>query len=130
MAVLLFVPYYIMEHMSEDSPFNTAYLLLLAFSPCFLMEFMSYWSHFILLVGHQPLLIGLIAFVTSALATRYLNYLRQYLEEDEESIQRKASMSSIDKASYVSVPTEEPADCCNANYKDSLLQTYNSWTNC
>merc|ERR1719253_2563010 len=75
-AAACFAPYYFMEYVSEDSPFNTAYLLLLAFSPCFLMEFMSYWSHFILLVGHQPLLIGFIAFLSSALAIRYMRVVR------------------------------------------------------
>merc|ERR1712072_986976 len=114
-GALLFVPYYVMEWWSEDSPFNTAYLLLLAFSPCFLMEFMSYWSHFILLVGHQPLLIGFMAFSTTAIASRYYTHVVAYLnlKEDDESIQRRASMDSIDKASYVSVPTDEPAECCH-----------------
>jgi len=115
-AIVLFIPYYVMEHFSEDSPFNTAYLLLLAFSPCFLMEFMSYWSHFILLVGHQPLLVGFIGFGTTALAIQYLHKVREHFgEPDEESIARRESQHSIDKASYVSVPTEEPAECCSSS---------------
>merc|ERR1740133_332883 len=78
MALFLFCPYHVMEFLSEDSPFNTAYLLLLAFSPCFLMEFMSYWSHFILLVGHLPLLIGALAFGTTAMVLRYKNFLAEH----------------------------------------------------
>lgn len=114
-AAILFIPYWVMEKLSEDSPFNTAYLLLLAFSPCFLMEFMSYWSHFILLVGHQPLLIGVIAFSTTAVAIQYLNRLKEHFGEvEEDHIGRSVSMNSIDKASYVSVPTSEPAECCAA----------------
>lgn len=100
-CIIAFVPYWVMEHMSEDSMFNTAYLLMLAFSPCFLVEFMSYWSHFILLVAHQPLLIGMIAFLTSALASRYYQHVQERTAENGESIARRASLSSIDKASYV-----------------------------
>jgi len=110
-GVALFCPYYIMERISEDSPFNTAYLLLLAFSPCFLMEIISYWSHFILLVGHLPLLIGFLAFISTALAIRYWNFVREARELSDEGIARMASLNKIDKASYVSVPTDEPADC-------------------
>lgn len=116
MAILAFVPYNIMEHINENSPFNTAYLLLMAFSPCFLMEFMSYWSHFILLVGHQPLLVGFVSFFAQYLFNRYRDYLVAKREEEDEGIARKASHMSIDQASYVSVPTDEPAECCNADH--------------
>lgn len=122
-GVLLFCPYWIMERISEDSPFNTAYLLLLAFSPCFLMEFMSYWSHFILLVGHQPLLIGFVAFSTSALFMRYYAHLKAHWEASKVDIERRDSSDDIDKASYASVPTDEPEppECCNADRTFSMF---------
>jgi len=115
LGLLLFVPYYVMEFVNEDSPFNTAYLLTLAFSPCFLMEFMSYWSHFILLVGHQPLLVGCIAFLSTVLGIRFWDYYEEYMEEynEERELSRKDKQDAIDKMSYASVPTEEsPSDCC------------------
>merc|ERR1712032_1519173 len=34
---IVMVPYWIMEWRSQDSPFNTAYLLACAFTPCFLI---------------------------------------------------------------------------------------------
>jgi len=109
------VPYWIMEWRSQDSAFNTAYLLLCAFSPCFLMEFMSYWSHFVLLVRHYPLLIGIVGFTTTALAVRFYDQVTDTVEEDVEGIARIASMKSMGKASYTSVPTDEPSECCNAD---------------
>jgi len=112
---LAFIPYRVMESINENSPFNTAYLLLMAFSPCFLMEFMSYWSHFILLVGHQPLLVGFVSFITWYLAHRYLQYLMEKREEEDEDIQRTKSQKSLDQGSYMSVPTDEPAECCKAD---------------
>jgi len=110
-AMALFCPYHIMEWVSEDSPFNTAYLLLLAFSPCFLMEFMSYWSHFILLVGHLPLLIGALAFVITSLGLHYYHFVlderAKIAAEDDDA----RTLNSLEKQSYTSVPTEEPKDC-------------------
>jgi hypothetical protein len=111
-ALLLFVPYYIMERLSEDSPFNTAYLLLLAFSPCFLMEFMSYWSHFVLLVGHLPLLIGFMSFVVTALSIRFRRFMQEFVDEDAEAEEAHAQRSfDAEKASYASVPTQDPSEC-------------------
>merc|ERR1711972_528915 len=75
LSMLVFLPYHIMEWINEDSPFNTAYLLLVAFSPCFLAEFTSYWAHFICLVGHYPLLVGFVAFVCKVSCIQYINIL-------------------------------------------------------
>lgn len=51
MSYVLFVPYWVAEWCDEDSPFNTAYLLALSFSPAFLCEFMTYYPGFITLVS-------------------------------------------------------------------------------
>jgi hypothetical protein len=119
-AWLLFVPYYIMERLSEDSPFNTSYLLFLAFSPCFLMEFMSYWSHFMLLVRHLPLLTGFLSFAMTALSIRYMHFTQELKEmardlafpgrKKKREEKEKSKLSAADKASYAKLPTEEPPE--------------------
>jgi len=121
MALFLFCPYHVMEFLSEDSPFNTAYLLLLAFSPCFLMEFMSYWSHFILLVGHLPLLIGALAFVMTALGLSYFHFVLDERAKIALEDGDARSLNSLEKQSYASVPTEEPKDCSDG------CRNSNSW---
>lgn len=122
-AVVLFIPYYVMEHIREDFFGNTAYLLLLAFSPCFLMEFMSYWSRFILLVGHQPLLIGFISFTTSAGAMRFIHFVQDYREEYQEEVEmeRQLSAKSLDRGSYASVPTDDPGQTSCGTMQSKFL---------
>lgn len=124
-AAILFVPYYVMEYLREDCFFNTAYLLLLAFSPCFLMEFMSYWSKFIVLVGHYPLLIGALAFITSASALQYKQYLDDYVKEGGnekvEASKHQAELETVERGSYASVPTEEPAEC-SSKFSQALVK--------
>merc|ERR1719162_1039405 len=77
-----------MESMNENSPFNTAYLLGMAFSPAFLCEFMSYYSGFITLVSHYPLLVGTLAFFTSGSINYYAE--NRSLREDAEALSTRA----------------------------------------
>lgn len=122
-GIVLFIPYWTMEHINEDSFFNTAYLLLLAFSPCFLLEFFSYWSRFIDLVGHLPLLVGATGFgFTASLLTQINKYLES-LEEAKEGIDRQASTASIDRASYASVATDEPGQCASCKPQQAKFLT-------
>mmetsp|Transcript_120721 Transcript_120721/g.341379 ORF Transcript_120721/g.341379 Transcript_120721/m.341379 type:complete len:418 (-) Transcript_120721:155-1408(-) len=64
----LLVPYRILEHFTENSPFNTFYLLFLAFSPCYVGETMSYYSAFPLLIDKWPIAMGLVAFLLDSAA--------------------------------------------------------------
>jgi hypothetical protein len=107
-SIVVFLPYHLMERLNEDSPFNTAYLLLVAFSPCFLLEFASYWSHFIVLVDHLPLAVGGVAFITKTFAIRYLGVLVGDDEEDTEDQPQQVELPE-NRSAYRSVPTEEDA---------------------
>merc|ERR1712013_367891 len=111
-SLLVFLPYHIMEWINEDSPFNTAYLLLVAFSPCFLAEFMSYWAHFICLVGHYPLLVGFVAFVCKVSCIQYVNILTS--DDDDEDEEMTNNMSPTDQIAYASVPTTDQEWCENS----------------
>lgn len=122
-ALVLFIPYYIMEHIREDFFGNTAYLLLCAFSPCFLMEFMSYWSHFILLVEHKPILVGMISFASSAGTMRFIHIFQEAGDnhEAEVEIQRQESSKALDRGSYASVPTDDPGQTSCGTMQSKFL---------
>jgi len=121
---ILFIPYYVMEHIREDFFGNTAYLLLLAFSPCFLMEFMSYWSHFILLVEHKPLLVGMIAFASSAGTMRFIHIAQEAGDNHEAEVEiarQKEEEIELDRGSYASVPTDDPGQTSLGTMQSKFL---------
>jgi len=58
----ILLPYRLAQQFLRSSPFNTAYLLILAFSPCVSAEIMSYTAAFPLLITKWPCALGVFTY--------------------------------------------------------------------